>query len=201
MSHHPKLIGTYTPPSARKGERVTCLYRDCECVVTGFHDGRIPWPRVRVRGARGGAGLWINDDLKRAILTESAKALMYWFGVGCNAVCNWRRAFEVKGKFGTVGSKRANHAAAFAGGKAMKEKDWTDEEPDAKAETAKRYGTKPGARWTPATGGWTTKEVTLLGTDQDEVIAERIGRTVEAVRCKRSLLKIPTFRDRRCRVQ
>jgi hypothetical protein len=40
----PPLLGTYTPPAVRKGERVTCLYRDPDCVVTGWHDGRIPWP-------------------------------------------------------------------------------------------------------------------------------------------------------------
>ncbi|HEV3385711.1 MAG TPA: hypothetical protein VG097_12925 [Gemmata sp.] len=44
MTQRPKLIGTYTQPSVRKGERVTCLNRDCESVVTGFHDGRIAWP-------------------------------------------------------------------------------------------------------------------------------------------------------------
>jgi hypothetical protein len=43
MSRRLKLIGTYTPPVVRKGERVTCLYRDRECVVTGFHNGRIVW--------------------------------------------------------------------------------------------------------------------------------------------------------------
>jgi hypothetical protein len=143
----------------------------------------------------------VNDELALAIRTESAAALMYWFGVGSYAVWNWRKAFGVEGKFRTVGSDRAHQAASLVGAKAMKEKDWTDEEMNAKAEIAKRCGIKPGPRWTPETGGWTTEEISLLGTDHNEAIAKVIGRTEGAVRCKRNLLKIPTFRDRRCRVQ
>jgi hypothetical protein len=41
MSARPLLIGTYAPPSVKKSERVTCLYRDADCVVTGIHDGPI----------------------------------------------------------------------------------------------------------------------------------------------------------------
>ncbi len=28
----PILLATYAPPALRKGDRVTCLYRDAECV-------------------------------------------------------------------------------------------------------------------------------------------------------------------------
>jgi hypothetical protein len=37
----------------------------------------------------------------------------------------------------------------------------------------------------------------MLGTAEDEVIGKRIGRTVSAVRCKRTGLGIATARDRR----
>jgi len=37
----------------------------------------------------------------------------------------------------------------------------------------------------------------LLGTADDVVVAGKIGRTPEAVRCRRTRESIPTFRDRR----
>jgi hypothetical protein len=83
------------------------------------------------------------------------------------------------------------------GAAAVKAKDWTDEELDRMSDAAKRRGTRPPPRWTPATGGWTAAQVRLLGTDHDEVIAKQIGKRVGAVRVKRVRLKIPMFWDRR----
>ena len=182
----PTLLGTYNPPAVHKGEVVSCLYRDADCVVTGFHDGRIPWPRVRAREHRGGSGLWVNEELAQAIRTESAAALMHWFGVGSKAVWGWRRAFvKVPGKFRTPGSKIAHAKASQAGGKAMREKDWTDEELDAKAELSKRLGLRPTGRWKGTGHEWTAAEVKLLAKMTNAEVAVKTGRTVEAVRMKR----------------
>jgi hypothetical protein len=41
---------------------------------------------------------------------------------------------------------------------------------------------------------WTRKELSLLGTKADSVIADRLGRTLNAVRLRRSRLKIPRYR-------
>ncbi len=46
---------------------------------------------------------------------------------------------------------------------------------------------------------WTRRELALLGTDEDEVIAARIGRTATAVGTMRRKRKVPKFRDRRRR--
>jgi hypothetical protein len=46
-------------------------------------------------------------------------------------------------------------------------------------------------------GGWTAEEVALLGTDDDEAVAEKLGRTRSAVRSKRNHLGVPFFRYRR----
>lgn len=182
----PTLIGTYSAPAVRKGEIVTCLYRDTDCVVTGIHDGRIPWPRVRALEARGGSGLLVNEELVRAIRTESAAAHMHWFGVGSKAVWRWRKRFAPGlGKFRTPGSKIAHEKASQAGGKATHEKEWTEEECDVKAEISKRLGFRPTERWKGTGKEWTAAEVKFLGTMPDAEVAKKTGRTIHAVRAKR----------------
>jgi hypothetical protein len=41
------LFGPYTPPALRRGERVTCLFRDCTVIVTSWTDAPISWPRCK----------------------------------------------------------------------------------------------------------------------------------------------------------
>ncbi|QJX00042.1 hypothetical protein [Frigoriglobus tundricola] len=193
MPAAPPLIGTYSVPAVRRGEVVTCLYRDRDCTVTTLSAARIPWPRVQPRGEQGGSGLWVNADLVRAIRTESATALKHWFGVSTGVVWKWRKAFGVGGRATTKGSTRAIRAAAERGGAAVKAKEWTDEELGRRAALSKRLGLRPPPRWTPGRGGWTKKELALLGTDHDEAIAKKIGRTRGAVTSKRVQRKIPAF--------
>jgi hypothetical protein len=103
-----RLIGgPYRPPRLKAGGVATCLYRDCDVVITSWSDGRIPWPRCRDRDqvGGGGSGLLIDETLVRAIRTESAEAIKYWFGVGTHAVWSWRKAFGI-GQRGTAGSQR-----------------------------------------------------------------------------------------------
>ena len=137
--------------------------------------------------------MWVNDELARAIKTESAAALRYWFGASAGVVWKWRMAFGVGGRATTQGSKKAIRAAAKLATAGLKSKVWTDAELDAKAATAKRIGLRPGPRWTPARGGWTLEQVALLGTDHDEVVAQKLGRTRSAVTTQRTVRKIPAF--------
>jgi hypothetical protein len=141
----------------------------------------------------GGSGLWVCDELVKAIRTESAMAIKYHFGVSDGVVWRWRKAFGVGGRATTKGSKRAIRAAAQLGADAMKAKEWTDDELDAKSARSKELGLKPGPRWTPERGGWAAEQVALLGTDHDKVIAQKLGRTVAAVTSQRTLRKIPAF--------
>lgn len=154
-----------------------------------MHDGPIPWPRCRAFESRGGSGLLVDETLVRAIRTESAAALMHWFGVSSHAGWNWRRKFaDGPGKFRTPGSKAAHEKASRAGAVALKVHGLTAEQADAMSKRAKRDGIqkrfKP--RWTAANGGWTLAEVKLLrGSLTDAEIAAKLCRTVQAVRAKR----------------
>src|SRR6266852_506097 len=90
------LYGPYSAPALKRGDRATCLYRDGEVIITGWSNGRIPWPRCHVSGAHGGgSGLLVDEELARAIRTESATAIRYWWGVSSNAVSYWRQALGV----------------------------------------------------------------------------------------------------------
>jgi hypothetical protein len=108
------LHGPYTPQPLRKGDRATCLLRDGTVVITSWSDGRISWPRCRKLGHRGGSGLLVDDELVRAIRSESSLALQYWFGVQGETVWRWRQAFGVEGHAGTEGSRRLIQANADA---------------------------------------------------------------------------------------
>jgi hypothetical protein len=103
-------------------------------------------------------------------------------------------------KFKTPGSEQAHLKASQAGGRSGEGNGMDGSRTVYEVCGGHPHRAETGtARWTQATGAWTPEEVVLLGTDHDEVIARRIGRTVEAVRSQRSLRKIPLFRDRRRR--
>ncbi len=191
MPSTPPLIGTYSAPAVKRGQVVTCLYRDRDCKVTSITSAPIPWPRVQPLEQRGGSGLWVNDELAQAIRTESAAALKHWFGVSAVVVWKWRNAFGVGGRATTKGSKRAIRVAALKGAAAMKTKVWTAAERAACGARARRLGLKPVGRW--AGKEWTPAQLALLGTDDDKVIARKIGRTRSAVTTQRVQRKIPAF--------
>jgi hypothetical protein len=72
------LFGPYQAPHRRRGDRATCLYRDCDVVVTDWTNARIIWPRCRPVGLPCSHPLLLVDaELARAIRHESAAALRY----------------------------------------------------------------------------------------------------------------------------
>jgi hypothetical protein len=80
------LHGPYEAPPLRRGDRVTCELRG-DAIITSISAGRIPWPRCRGIGRRGGSGLLLAGGLVHAVRHESA-AVGYWWGVGVEVV--WR---------------------------------------------------------------------------------------------------------------
>jgi hypothetical protein len=69
----------------------------------------------------------VDEELARAIRTESAAALRYWWRVGVKLVWQWRKAFEI-GRADTPGSARLVRYAAQKGAEAVKAREWTEEE-------------------------------------------------------------------------
>lgn len=90
-----RLLGTYTTPRVRRGRVLTCEYRDCDVIVTGYSGGHIPWPKGRKRGSPS-SSLIVYGALADAVRRESNQAVAYWFGATPGTVSLWRRALGVK---------------------------------------------------------------------------------------------------------
>jgi hypothetical protein len=90
-----RLLGTYRTPRVRVGSVLSCESRDCDVIVVGYADGRIPWPLGRRRGS-GARGLILFGDLARAVRRESNQAVCHWWGVEEQTVTKWRKALAVK---------------------------------------------------------------------------------------------------------
>src|SRR4051812_17625224 len=86
--HH----GPYPAPLLRRGDRAACLARDCDVVITSWTAARIPWPRCCAVGTRGGSGILVDEELARAIRTESAAAVRFWWSVSIRTMATWRKA-------------------------------------------------------------------------------------------------------------
>jgi hypothetical protein len=189
------LLGTYRSPRVRVGGRAFCLYRDADVVITSISGAPIPWPRCRAVDSRGGSGLLVTEALVRAVRTESAEALKYWFGVGTHAVWGWRKAFGVT-QWWTPGSRRlldettrkAN--SAVRGRKlppaAVRERRARAKELDL-SQHLRAYQT---ARFPP----WPAADAALLGTMPDIELARRLGRTRDAVHKERRRRGIARYR-------
>lgn len=168
----PALVGAYETPSLSPGDLAFCEYRRETCRVTSWTAAPIPWPRCNRVGVRGGSGLLVTGELVRAVRTETATALGYWFGICASAA--WRLRTRFPSRPGTVGHEPP---------------------PDT---PCRPKPPRAGRRGRP--GPWTAEEHALLGSVPDDEVAARTGRTVVAIRSRRSDFRIPTCRDRRRRL-
>jgi hypothetical protein len=179
------LFGPYKAPPLKRGDRASCLVRDCDVVITGWTAARISWPRCRALGDRGGgSGILLDEELARAVRQESAAAIRHWWGVSVGVVWRWRKALGV-GRTDNAGSRRLIHAAAAEGGEAIRDRGLTPEEVERCRRTNRALGL--GRNLWPGYHGprWTPQQLALLGTLPDEEVANRTGRTPNAVRVMR----------------
>jgi hypothetical protein len=186
------LAGPYPPPSLRRGDRTFCLYRDADVTVTSWTSAPIPWPRCCRPGTHGGgSGLLVTEELARAVRTESAAAVCYWWGVTPGVVWRWRKELGVT-RTNNEGTRQLIQAAAEAGAEALRYRGLSDEQCEQRSRTAVRLNLKRflhpgyhGPRWTP-------EQLQLLGKEPDHVVAGKVGRSVTAVRIMRQRLGLPS---------
>jgi hypothetical protein len=90
-----KLLGTYRTPRVRLGRVLSCEARDCDVVVSGYTEARVPWPVGYPRERGGSPAPVVYGDLARAVRMESNQAVCYWFGITPQTVSKWRKALGV----------------------------------------------------------------------------------------------------------
>jgi len=98
----PALIGApYKAPACDVGSRLTCK-RFGRQTVGGFTAAPIPWPYAAGQGGK--PPLILCDDLIRAVRTETAANVAWYWGVTRWTVHHWRQVLGV-GRF-TEGTMR-----------------------------------------------------------------------------------------------
>jgi hypothetical protein len=185
------LFGPYRPPALRRGDRASCLLRDCDVVITGWSDGRISWPRCRALGTHGGgSGILLDEELARAVRHESAAAIMFWWAVTDGVVWRWRKALGV-GRADTEGSRRLIQAAAEMGAAEQRGRELPPEQVERRRRTAREKNLAQYLQ--PGYHGprWTQEQPQLLGAEPDVVIAAKVGRKAEVVLSMRRRPGIP----------
>ena len=182
---HLLLFGPYRSPAYERGDRASCLVRDCDVVITGWTDARMPWPMCVPLGGRSRPSILVDEELARAVRHESAAAVKYWWGVSTKVAWKWRQALGV-GRMDSEGSRRLILAAGQAGADAMKQREFTPEEREKRSARAKQVNQAQHMRKKPPRPLWTAADLELLAAESDDAqVAAATGRTVNAVRAMR----------------
>ena len=92
------LRGIYQAPALELGDTAYCLFRGYRVEVTSWTSARIPWPCCIAVGGRGRSGLLVNEELARAVRSESVRSIIYWWGVSAVGVWRWRKSLHVTGR-------------------------------------------------------------------------------------------------------
>ncbi len=88
------LYGPYPTPHSRRGTVYFDEARDCEVVVRGLTNARIPWPVGIPIGGRARSPI-VFGGLADAVRRESAIAICHWWGITGQTVTKWRKALGV----------------------------------------------------------------------------------------------------------
>jgi hypothetical protein len=130
--------------------------------------------------------LLVDEELLRAIRTESSLALQHWFGVSKYTISRWRNAFGVT-QWGTDGSQRLHKSLSESGAEKMRGAKLSESLVKRRIAIRKEKGTwRQPDRW--GERRWTQEQLDLLGTAPDAELAASFGRTIIAVRVMRNRL-------------
>jgi|GEM_PF-317920 len=153
-------------------------------------DGRIPWPRKY-----GFKGLIIFADLLKALKRESVQAVAWHWSVSPRTVARWKQILGLRevtpGTLQTIKRSRAEalrirrNPQLRKGAKPISTRELLRIRPTDPAEVRGLQERGFFAR------AWTKPELKLLGTASDKEVARELGRTVMAVRLRRTLLGLP----------
>lgn len=189
------MFGPYGPPKTARGKFLVCESRG-KVKVSGYSDGPIPWPiKWRTRNS-----LILCGDLIQAVRRESKLAVAFHWGVSLKMVQVWRRILDVEPY--TPGSQWLMRTTARENstprkmrrltelarpvGRRPKSKEWRR-----KMSSIVRVRIKLTGPIHPDRPLWTPEQDRLLGTGLDSAVAEKLGRSVNAVRSRRCALGIP----------
>jgi hypothetical protein len=181
------LHGPYHAPRCRRGELIFCELRGAEVVVGQINDGLIQWPCVKMKGRR---SLILCGDLVKAVRQESVVAVSYYWGVATGTVTKWRRC---------LGVDPLNEGSLRLVRHYVRQAIVAAHQPEAlEKQILPRKGrpARPDRKRMPHVNYFKPEEIALLGTDQDQVIAARLGRGAKVVEAKRRKLGIPAFGKR-----
>ena len=120
MNGYSSFLARIDRHRVKRGDRAVCLVRDCDVVITSWTDARISWPRCLPVGRKGHPSLLVDDELARAIRTESGAAIHFWWGVSVGVVWRWRKALGV-GLMDSDGTRRLIRLNALKGGAVLRE--------------------------------------------------------------------------------
>jgi hypothetical protein len=114
-------------------------------------------------GHRGGSGILVDEELARAVRHESAAAIMFWWGVGGNAVWSWRKALGVSDHGGTEGTRRLHQAACAKGAERLRGKHLSPEQVEQRQRTAHALNLGQYLEAARQKRAWPAKHLALLG--------------------------------------
>jgi hypothetical protein len=143
-------------------------------------------------GERGHPSLLVDEELARAIRTEAAAAVMFWWGVSVGVVWRWRKALDVT-RTNNPGSVRRQRAASAMGADATRGVALPTAQLERRSGIARelnlgRFLLKGFNGLNPKARAWTAEEDEAVRTLPPREVVRRTGRSLDAVYWRRGVL-------------